>query len=461
MHLASNFHQLVSCSAQLCILPGLIVLLADCTDAQPGKLPNRIIANGGIMSLPPVNVAVSGNSSIDKRPDASLPPDAATKGQGGNGGMSGSVSEAGMSIEDDPDDGGIECKPLATRLDVSWAPKCPKSVCSGGDSVCLSQPDLVNLAPSVKLDELGKCDDARYCVPVEIASQGGRGVPLKCTSLNKAEGRCQSRCLPKVAAQASILPQDICPVQDLCVPCHDPRTGMDTGACRQGCDPGPTTPPALYPHCCSDRGLCVPPSVSGAPSLDLKPDTCALGDVCAPLELTQASFKPKMCDSVGGSEGRCLSKCVGGALGELQARVVTIGCAKKTEFCAPCFNPLTGEETGACSLHGDMPRRARVLFPHCCGEDLGVCVPPEFVGLQSLALDQAGCELGQLCAPIGAAPDAATKFPVCNAIGGGVCLPSCFINSSVSSLLMQDSCGPMQLCTPCSLIGTGNNLCQK
>ena len=463
MHFVSNFHSRVRCSGPLCILPGLIVLLANCSDSQPGRLPNRINTTGGAMALPPIQISVSGKPATDTLRDASMSlPDAAPDGQAGNGGMSGGGPDAGKSMSDDTDsdDGGIECKPLAKPVDVSWAPRCPTTVCAGGDSVCLSQPDLVNLAPHVKLDQLGKCDDARYCVPVAIVSQGGRGVPARCTSLNKSEGRCLSRCLPKIGAQSSSLPQDTCSAQELCVPCYDPRTGMDTGACHEGCDSGPTGPATLYPHCCMDRGLCLPPSVSSVPSLDLKQDTCAQGDVCAPLELTQASFKPKQCDSVGGTEGRCLSKCIGGPLAALQTRVLTLGC-EKTEFCAPCFHPLTGEETGACSIHGDMPRRSRTLFPHCCGEDLGVCVPPEFVGLSALTFDQAGCELGRVCAPIGQVSDAPTKFPTCNALGGGACLPGCFINSSASPLLAQDSCAPTQLCTPCSLIGSDNNVCAK
>lgn len=460
MDFASSFHSLVRCGGRLWIVPGLIAVLTNCSGSQPGKLPNRISTTGGIMALPPVDVVVAGKPAIDKVRDAAVPPDATIDAQAGNAGSSGTMSsEAGMSIDDDSD-AGIECKPLSKPVDVSWAPKCPSAICASGDGVCLSQPDLANMAPRVKLDDLGKCDDARYCVPIAIATQGGRGVGKPCTSLNKSEGRCMSRCLPKVAAQEQVLPQDDCSAEELCMPCYDPRTGADTGACHEGCDTGPTEPPALYPKCCSDRGLCLPPSVSGVQSLDLKQDTCAAGDMCTPIELSAPTFKPKSCDSVGGTEGRCLSKCIGGALGALQTRVLTIGCAKK-EFCAPCFDPLTGEETGACSIHGDMPTRSRTVFPHCCGTDLGVCVPPEFVGLQSLALDQAGCDLGNLCAPIGPAPDAATRYPSCNALGGGACVPECFINSTVKPLLMQDSCGSGQLCTPCSLIGTGNNVCSK
>jgi hypothetical protein len=46
-----------------------------------------------------------------------------------------------------------------------------------------------------------------------------------------------------------------------CVPCNDPISGANTGACGTiGCDePGPTNP-FKFPPCCGGTGTCVPRS---------------------------------------------------------------------------------------------------------------------------------------------------------------------------------------------------------
>lgn len=85
---------------------------------------------------------------------------------------------------------------------------------------------LKTYSPSVTTNNL--------CVPITLTGSLGKALLTKCKSINGAEGRCTSACVPIVAEQAAILPKDVCTGNDLCAPCFDPRTGDDTLACRKG-----------------------------------------------------------------------------------------------------------------------------------------------------------------------------------------------------------------------------------
>jgi len=90
-------------------------------------------------------------------------------------------------------------------------------------------------------------------------------------------------------------------------------------------------------------------------------------------------IKVKTCASIGGNEGRCMSTClaeVGKQAGSLP-KGPSAGCAED-EACLPCFDPLTGKPTGACtSLPCDKgPTKPPKTFPKCCG-GIGTCIPLE------------------------------------------------------------------------------------
>jgi hypothetical protein len=380
---------------------------------------------------------------------------------GGSAGMS-SSDDAGMDMGTDDDDAGV-CEPLKTPLNVAGFPKCSTELCPAQDSVCVGLDLLKSLAISEKtISLLSDCNATQKCVPATLAAGAGRAILTKCTSLIGAEGRCTSTCVPQVALQATQLPRDVCQGADLCAPCYDPRTGAATGACEQGCDPGPSQPAKTFPECCSDRGFCVPPALAGDQARNLDRKTCAEGNVCAPKELTDPTFKPKTCNSIDNSEGRCLSTCVAGAVAKQADRLPTQGCSAN-EVCAPCYDPVTGEDTGACTVNGDKPAKPAYAFPRCCGTGAsaaGVCVSPDLAGDQASILRQENCARQKLCAPVGKAQDPAYRFPICyGALGTGACVNSCILAPAQAAILSQETCAQNELCAPCTLLGTPTGAC--
>lgn len=378
----------------------------------------------------------------------------------GKGGAT--AGDAGMMTSDE--DAGVMCMPPKKPLDLSTAPKCSMELCPAQDSICFPTAGLANLVPKSTIDLLTPCDDKNTCVPVELAATAGKGIQPTCKSLGGVEGRCISTCVKQVADQASILPKDTCAGTDLCAPCYDPRTGQDTLACRQGCDPGPKEGPKPFPKCCSDRGMCVPPALAGAQAKNLNKESCTGDNLCAPKELTDLKFKPKTCASIGGAEGRCVSTCVGGAVAKQKDRLPTAGCAAE-EVCAPCFDPVTGEDTGACAINGDMPAKPKQVFDTCCGmsagQPVGVCVPPSLAGDQASILRQETCKSGSICAPIKKAQDPKYKFPTCSSLlGTGACVQKCILDPTQAAILSQGQCAAGELCAPCDLLGMPTKACE-
>jgi hypothetical protein len=386
----------------------------------------------------------------------------ASGGVGGAGTSAGSGGAPMRGTRPDDEDAGV-CVTPEQNVDLSNAKRCPVDICSTQDSVCLPVTSISLLVPQSTIDLLANCSEADKCVPVAIAQKAGKALLPTCRSINGVEGRCTSQCVPLVATQASLLPKDTCPEGELCAPCFDPRTGEDTLACRQGCDSGPTDPPKTFDKCCSDRGLCVPPELAASQAKNLNQDTCGTGTLCAPTELTDPMFKAKTCDSIDGTEGRCISTCVGGAVARQRDRLPTAGCGTD-EICAPCYDPITGEDTGACTVNGDKPAKPKQTFARCCGESngqpVGVCVSPELAGGQAMALRQEICGEGKLCAPIAKASDPAFEFQTCSSIlGNGVCVNECIPDPTQAALLSRAGCAQDELCAPCNLLGSPTGAC--
>ena len=397
----------------------------------------------------------------------------APSGAGAGAGAASGQGAAGMSASGDdagtPDVGMMDedagvCEPPQTPLNLNGLSKCSPDLCPAQDSVCVPRSLLSTLQISeASLALLADCDASSKCVPTTLANQAGRAILTKCASVLGAEGRCLSPCVPQVALQASQLPRANCQGSDLCAPCYDPRTGAPTGACSQGCDPGPTEPPKTFPTCCSSRGLCVPPALAGDQAPNLNRDSCSAGDLCAPKELTDPTFKPKTCNSIDGGEGRCMSTCIGGAIAKQRDRLPTQGCGSN-EVCAPCFDPITGEDTGACTVNGDQPARAKYTFPRCCssqgGPAAGVCVSPDLAGDQASILRRESCAAQKLCAPTAKASDPDYRFPVCyTALGAGACVAGCILDPLQAAILGRETCAEGELCAPCTLLGAPTGAC--
>lgn len=359
----------------------------------------------------------------------------------------------------DAEDAGLACEPLTAARAVSY-PKCSQAICPAGDSVCVPGSEVQALGiPFATATTLAQCDNGGKCVATAIVEQAGHVRLPQCTSLAGAEGRCVSSCMPMGAWQPSEFPQDTCSGSDRCAPCYDPRDGRATGACALGCDLGPSEAPRALQKCCSGRGRCLPPQLSGSGDLTLPQDSCEADAVCVPNALTDTRVIPKMCDSVDGAEGRCLSTCLGKLtnLPDLPSE----GC-ERDEVCTPCYDPITGGNTGACDLHGDAPKDPAHRFERCCSEGreqaAGVCVPPSWSRLRTSDLFRRdSCSGGRVCVPTVELTDPDYQYPLCLGVGLGVCMPSCLFDPLNALLFTSLSCDRGAVCVPCSpLIGGCN-----
>jgi hypothetical protein len=308
-----------------------------------------------------------------------------------------------------------------------------------------------SLVPEGAVELLRACDDGNRCVPGSFIEKFGEFIAPTCRSIDDAEGRCLSLCIPQVAEQAGFLPQDTCESFERCAPCFDPRTGESTGACNQGCDGGPCEAAVTFARCCGDQGSCVPSSV--VPEADqslLGTDTCTGADrLCAPDALASSTYIPPTCRSVIDAEGRCLASCIPQI--EAQASLLPQDTCADGELCAPCYDPVGGGTTGACERNGDEPTEDPVLFDECCNTE-GSCVPTEILSeAQQGALGQDSCEEDFLCAPkVFAGPG--LRAETCESIGGaeGRCLPECVpMVAARADQLPKDICEDGQLCAPC------------
>ena len=150
-----------------------------------------------------------------------------------------------------------------------------------------------------------------------------------------------------------------------------------------------------------------------------QPDT-----LCVPDDFirTMGFFTPKTCRSVLGAEGRCLSTCIPQVAEQLEIATLPQDVCDEHQVCTPCFDPQTGDSTGACDQSCDEgPTEEPVLLPDCCG-GLGSCVPTDSVPgdkLQSLGEYECGAEAGEgfICAPKVFVKDLNYKPKACSDIG--------------------------------------------
>lgn len=331
-------------------------------------------------------------------------------GAGAAGGTGGASATGGASGTGGTADAGCVPHSGPPILDPTTQPKCTLA----DNAACVDARCLASaLVPEKSRAQLAPCaDPAQLCVPDSFIAAGGNFIPPTCRSLADAEGRCLSLCIPQISAQAAQLPQATCAAGEKCAPCFDPRNGMDTGACKQSCDTGPTEGPKSFPECCGGVGFCVPKAVvPAAQQSQLGKDSCANAeDLCAPKkQVTDTTAKPKACRTFmpQNREGRCLPAClppVASRKSQLKQEDCDMG-----ELCAPCYDPVNGGSTGACGINGDKPvdpdpgpfakcdAVAVVILPLPIGE--GRCVPPYLAGSQADILAQQTCKAGEKCAP--------------------------------------------------------------
>ena len=326
--------------------------------------------------------------------------------------------------------------------------------CAGGVGKCVPST-LVEASDQPRLARESCADADALCVPTALA----RDPLFKFASCNTnaadSEGRCLPAFLPEVAARAKQLSQDSCRSGQLCAPCYDPLTGEATAACNLGGDPGPARAPTPYPHCCSDAGRCIVSSqVPAASRSQLNADGCdaQAGLLCVPLTLAQApDAPPAAChDSATSAEGRCLMQCLP-EVAPQASRLRPSGCAGG-ELCVPCYDPLTGDSTGACSFSAadPGPSEPAVVFDACCAGG-GLCVPQALLPGGSSSLSAQSCtRAGSVCAPRALVAEANGRLPGCaSVLGTSVCVASCFVPFGLGEVLPASSCAEAEECVPC------------
>jgi hypothetical protein len=390
--------------------------------------------------------------------------------------------DGGVSSSDDA--GAAMCPytgpPLIDPKTLSpCAPACAGAHCVDATLVSAAQQAL--LAMCMANGKPG------FCAPDDLIEAGGNIIPKSCKSVAGAEGRCLSTCLEPVAAQAKVLPKDVCADGTLCAPCFNPTASdptAPTGACSIGCDK-PKDPPLVL-MCPWDGktqvvdpktfaacgcGHCLPTALVPAAQQSLL-SMCAGGGYCAPDTFIESGgkFVPKTCSSVAGAEGRCLPSClppIAAQAAQLPKDVCAAG-----EKCAPCYNPVASDPskpTGACNIACDKPAEPPVMltcpwtgppvvdpatFPACSPSCAGAhCVPAAMVPAAQQSL-LAACT-GGFCAPdsvIAGAGKSVPKScsPFANTPAEGRCLSTCIpMVAQKASELVQDSCAADELCVPC------------
>lgn len=360
---------------------------------------------------------------------------------------------------------------------------------AGGDGHCFPSDQV----PDEVQPFLEACSDGSACVPDQFLKTGGSVPPADCTAFGGA-GVCLSVCVPQVAEQAALLPQDVCSGDQKCVPCISPLDNMPTGACdlkeAMACTDGsgnggggggggnvcddpatceyeagcaPVIDPGALPACAPDAHCVDQALVAGAdPTVVDRLAPCANqpGALCVPdvfLE-TGGKFTPATCASVANAEGRCLSMALPDVAA--QADLLPQATCAANERCSPCYDPLTGADTGACTLSCDPgPTQAPVTFADCCGGE-AKCVPSASVPAdQQDNLSQDNCTIEtDLCVPNQILADG--PYPTCSASGfligdyTGVCLSDCLDFGFAGIALGRGNCASNQKCAPCEQFGS-------
>jgi hypothetical protein len=277
-----------------------------------------------------------------------------TTGTGGAGGSGGLTSTSDIHIV-----GSVtQCPGTTPTLPAGSIPACTSQTCLAAHCVPADQ-----IPPGTDTALLGTCAGG-FCTPDDYIATYGQFKTQVCQSVDGAEGRCISTCIPQVEERLTQLPQRDCKPSERCAPCYDPIDGRDTRACRQGCDTGPTQPAYTFTSCGSGRGLCVPKELVPTELQAAVPvDTCTQTDhVCAPTEkVKDINYNFPECTPTSpaaaialpgpnGQKGGCVPTYL---VPEAQRSLLLQDTCQAGELCAPCTNPLStppNAPTGACPL---------------------------------------------------------------------------------------------------------------
>jgi hypothetical protein len=244
--------------------------------------------------------------------------------------------------------------------------------------------------------------------------------------------------------------------------CDDPNTCNYEATCPPVIDPGQLTSCGADAHCL-DAALITDPAQKSQLAACTDASKLCVPDV---FIKTGGKFTPATCSSVGGAEGRCLSRVLPAV--KAQDALLPQSTCTANERCAPCYDPVTGNATGACSLSCDTgPTKPKVTFAQCCSQRAH-CVPSTSIPAdQQSNLNDDSCTTGNLCVPDQILLN--QTIPTCTAssliLGSytGVCLSDCFDFGIQGLALSRGSCASNYKCAPCTQNGqpTGAPGCPK
>ncbi len=215
---------------------------------------------------------------------------------------------------------------------------------------------------------------------------------------------------------------------------------------------------------CGGEAVCAPAAlIPTASQADFA--ACSTG-LCVPTKVLAAygNYVPATCQSLENAEGRCLNTVLPSVSG--QKDQLPQATCDADERCVPCFSPLDGSSTGACTtVSCDAPTQPAKTFASCCsmgGAPQGKCVPAAMAGASASELSSDGCnaEPGDVCAPT---EDLSASFvpQACKAddsvIGfftgsyKGVCVSLCVPQDFTEGLgTGQGNCDDLHFCAPCT-----------
>lgn len=236
-------------------------------------------------------------------------------------------------------------------------------------------------------------------------------------------------------------------------------------------EPCPTFDPATLESCC-DVGAahCAPASAYPSQASKIAPP-CGEDGLCIPDEVLTIGegFSAPPCASIGGEAGACLSLCVPQIM--KYADLLPQDVCRKDQRCAPCIDPLTGMESGACltltcigfegeaeaESEGDYscenpptgPAVDPATFPACC--EGAHCVPSAVVPAKDAA-NLSTCEGGYCLPDLFIETQGFFTPATCESIAGveGRCLSTCLpAIAEQADRLPQAGCAASERCAPC------------
>jgi len=228
----------------------------------------------------------------------------------------------------------------------------------------------------------------------------------------------------------------------------------------------PETLPKCPSYVCELGAHCIPKGLV-PPEMHSLVDECNDESFCVPDPFieTGGNWYPPTCTAIMGLEGRCISSCI--PMVKEQGQYLQQDICGEGELCAPCWDPINNQPSGACELACDPGTNEPPPdpFPTCCPNDDGSCVPAELVpGEYQSSVKQEDCpEAGQLCipnemltGPMNPEPCAPALFWQLLGIDDGACVSNCV--DAVKGL-GQGDCPPGYNCAPCDALGEPTGAC--